>query len=132
MGFDPTRAISKPLGNICTVIHTNADPVSSAEVNSHFGLLGLGVAPRFLQKVRARPEILSNKIGLLLHHEAAPGERRACALLLVRRSKSPKLFVKISGRALTFCKNLGATPNPNQPKCGFLVVKVAFGTFPNP
>ena len=24
-------------------------------VNSHFGLLGLGVATRFLQKVRARP-----------------------------------------------------------------------------
>ena len=28
--------------------------VGSAEVNSHFGLLGLGVAPRFLQKVRAQ------------------------------------------------------------------------------
>ena len=34
-------------------------------VNSHFGLLGLGVAPRFLQKVRASHEILSNKLGLL-------------------------------------------------------------------
>ena len=27
--------------------------------------------------------------------------------------------------ALTFCKNLGATPNPNKAKCEFLVVKVA-------
>ena len=40
-------------------------PVGSAEVNSHFGLLGLGVAPRFLQKVRAFAEILTNKLGLL-------------------------------------------------------------------
>ena len=38
--------------------------MSSAEVNSHFGLLGLGVAPRFLQKVRAFAEILTNKLGL--------------------------------------------------------------------
>ena len=45
--------------------------MSSAEVNSHFGLLGLGVAPRFLQKVRARPEILRNKLGLLPRREAA-------------------------------------------------------------
>ena len=69
--------------------------------------LGLGVAPRFLQKVRARPEILTNKLGLLPRREAAPAARR------------PNLFLKISGRALTFCKNLGATPNPNQPKCEF-------------
>ena len=72
VGFEPTRALAlpsrssialpsgphrltnKPSGNICTIIHTDADPVSSAEVNSHFGLLGLGVAPRFLQKVRAQ------------------------------------------------------------------------------
>ena len=70
-GFDPTRALlssfqvirfaarahrlkSMPLRNICTVIHTDADPVISAEVNSDYGLLGLGVAPRFLQKVRAQ------------------------------------------------------------------------------
>ena len=33
--------------------------------------LGLGVAPRFLQKVRARPEILTNKLGLLPRREAA-------------------------------------------------------------
>ena len=46
-------------------------------VNSHFGWLGLGVAPRFLQKVRARPEILTNKLGLLPRREAAPAERRA-------------------------------------------------------
>ena len=56
--------------------------MGSAEVNSHFGLLGLGVAPRFLQKVRARPEILRNKLGLLPRREAAeaallPGGRRA-------------------------------------------------------
>ena len=50
--------------------------MSSAEVNSHFGLLGLGVAPRFLQKVRARPEILRNKLGLLPRREAAPAARR--------------------------------------------------------
>ena len=38
--------------------------------------LGLGVAPRFLQKVRARPEILTKKLGLLPRREAAPAERR--------------------------------------------------------
>ena len=47
---------NEPIGNDYTVIHTDANLVGSAEVNSHFGLLGLGVAPRFLQKVRARPE----------------------------------------------------------------------------
>ena len=49
-------------------------------VNSHFGWLGLGVAPRFLQKVRARPEILTNKLGLLPRREAAPAARRALTL----------------------------------------------------
>ena len=42
--------------------------------------LGLGVAPRFLQKVRAQPEILTNKLELLLRREAAPAARRAKAL----------------------------------------------------
>ena len=36
-----------------------------------------------------------------------------------RRGKSDNLFVKISGLALTFCKNLAATPNLNQPNCEF-------------
>ena len=44
-------------------------------VNSHFGCLGLGIAPRFLQKVRARPEILTNKLGLLPRREAAAAAR---------------------------------------------------------
>ena len=66
------------LSNICTVIHTDAYPVSSAEVNSHFGLLGLGDAPKSLQKVRARPEILRNKLGLLPRREAAPAALTQC------------------------------------------------------
>ena len=32
--------------------------------------------PRFLQKVRARPKILTNKLGLLPRREASPAERR--------------------------------------------------------
>ena len=48
-------------------------PCGFRRVNSHFGCLGLGVAPRFLQKVRARPEIWTNMLGLLPRREAAEG-----------------------------------------------------------
>ena len=44
--------------------------------NSQFGWLGLGVAPKFVQKVRARREILTMKLGLLPSLENLPGDPR--------------------------------------------------------
>ena len=67
---------------------------------------------------------MTNKLGLLPRREAAEAalvgaEGDARPEPLRGGGKSPNLFVKISGRALTFCKNLGATPNPEQANCDF-------------
>ena len=68
------------------------------------------------QKVTDRRTIVTD---IFIHARAAAKQRRAPGAAS-RRGKSPNIFVQISGRALTFCKNLGATPNPKQPKCEFL------------
>ena len=54
--------------------HFHYKPLLRREIRI-FAQLGLGVAPRFLQKVRARPEILRNNLGLLTRREAAEAER---------------------------------------------------------
>ena len=69
---NPPPLLATPLGSaFCPFFRTFCQSRGFRRVNSHFGLLGLGVAPRFLQKVRARPEILTNKLGLLPRREAA-------------------------------------------------------------
>ena len=75
-------------------------PVGSAEVNSHFGLLGLGVAPKFLQKVRARPEILTNKLGLLPPSRSGSGRASRFALLLNLPRRNPRVSLKKRGGVL--------------------------------
>ena len=70
----------------------------SHRVNSHFGYLGLVVAHRFLQKVRARTEISLNNLRLLYGRDARPPPLRVGAKALSYLAKfrgGPKLFVKI-------------------------------------
>ena len=81
-------------------LHFHFKPLIQQEIRI-LAQLGLGVAPRFLQKVKPPPEILTNKLGLSPRCEAAPAARRfaptSAASAASRRGKSPNLFVKISG-----------------------------------
>ena len=81
--------------------------------NSHFGAVRVRGCPQIFTKSQGpSPEILSRPVGDVRSTYARPEPLRG-------GGKSPNLFVKISGRALTFCKNLGATPNPEQANCEF-------------
>ena len=69
--------------------------------------LGLGVAPRFLQKVRARPEIWRNKLGLLPRREAAEG-----ALKGARQCDARPEPLRDGAKALTYLSKFrGLGPN---------------------
>ena len=54
----------------CYGLGSEWKPLSRREIRI-LAQLGLGVAPRFLQKVRAFAEIFTNKLGLLPRREAA-------------------------------------------------------------
>ena len=92
MGFSGVRGHGE-LG-----FHFHHKPLSRREIRI-LAQLGLGVAPRFLQKVRARPEIWTNKLGLLPRHEAAEAAQVGARKRDAQRGKSQLI-----------CQNFGAGP----------------------